>query len=271
MKISTVLALVFSSLMIASCATTPESPPGAAQVRNTLTTLQNDPNLADRARVELREAEAAVREAEQPVSRTDAALGEHRVYMAEQKVAIAQARATARYAEDQRERLSEERDAARLAARTREVGRARDDAESARSSAAQQSTEYQRQIDELQAEVTDRGLVLTLGDVLFATGSAELQDGTNRNLDRLVSFLNEHPERRIQIEGHTDSVGSAAFNQTLSLQRAQSVRDYLTQQGIASRRISTSGIGMEQPVASNDTTAGRQQNRRVEIIIDNPN
>lgn len=269
--------LAFSSLLLASCSMAPVTPQGAEQVRAKLTTLQQDPNLAERARVEIREAEAAVVIAEQPLPEDDAALGEHRVYMATQAVSIATARATTRYAEDQRLRLGEERDAARLEARTLEVGKARDEADMARSSeaaatalAAQQGAEYQRKIDELQAEITDRGVVLTLGDVLFATGSAELQGGASSNLNKLVGFLNEYPERSVQIEGHTDNMGSAEYNQGLSQRRADSVRNYLTQQGIASQRLSAEGMGLNRPVANNDTSTGRQQNRRVEIIIENP-
>lgn len=269
-RAAALIAMAFSSLMIASCATAPDSPEGAEKVRSELTVLQNDPNLAERARVEIREAEVAVRAAEEPLPEDKAALGEHRVYMANHKVAIAKARAIARYAEDQREQLSEEREEARLQARTREVGQARDEAASARSTAEREAAEYQRQIKALQAEVTDRGLVLTLGDVLFATGSAELQGGAYRNLDKLVKFLNEYPKRHVKIEGHTDNVGSAEYNQELSLKRANSVKHYLTEQGIDSQRLSTEGIGMGQPVATNDTAAGRQRNRRVEIIIDNP-
>ncbi len=269
--------LAFSSLLLASCSMAPVTPQGAEQVRAKLTTLQQDPNLAERARVEIREAEAAVVIAEQPLPEDDAALGEHRVYMATQAVSIATAKATTRYTEDQRLRLGEERDAARLEARTLEVGKARDEADRARSSeaaaaalAAQQGAEYQRKIDELQAEITDRGVVLTLGDVLFATGSAELQGGASSNLNKLVGFLNEYPERSVQIEGHTDNMGSAEYNQGLSQRRADSVRNYLTQQGIASQRLSAEGMGLNRPVANNDTSTGRQQNRRVEIIIENP-
>jgi outer membrane protein OmpA-like peptidoglycan-associated protein len=315
----TLAALAFSVLVAAACATVPSSPQGAAEVRNKLTVLQNDPNLADRAKVEIRDAEAAVRLAEQPVSRDEAPLGAHRVYMADRQVEIARAKATTRYTEDQRARFAAERDAARLAARTREAdaarydadrasaqadraaadadraradtARARADAERARADAAiaynaadaarraeaessadaaRQAADLQRQIDELQAEVTDRGLVLTLGDVLFTTGSAELQGGASNRLNKLVTFLNEYPERRVLIEGHTDSVGSSEYNQGLSQRRSESVKYYLTQQGIATQRISTSGMGKDQPVASNDSAAGRQQNRRVEIIIENP-
>lgn len=281
---TTFITVAFSSVIITSCAMTPASPQGASQARDKLTTLQNDPNLADRARIEIREAEAAVRVAEQPLPEDDAALGKHRVYMADRKVGIAEAKASTRYAEDQRTRLGEERNAARLQARTREVEQAHDETDRARSAAdaaqsskvegaavaAQQAAEYQRQIDALQAEITDRGVVLTLGDVLFATGSAKLQNGANSNLDKLVGFLNEYPEQRVQVEGHTDNVGSRQYNQGLSQRRADSVISYLTQKGVAWQRLSASGIGMDQPVANNDSVTGRQQNRRVEIIIENP-
>lgn len=281
---SQISGIVLSLLLVASCASSPVSPQGSAQARNDLTALQNDANLASQARVEIGEAEEAVSVAEEPLSEDDAALGEHRVFIANNKVAIAREKATTRFAEMERALLSEEREAARLQARTQEANQARLDAERARSEAnaaelsktqaatlaAQQAAEYQRQIDALEAKPTDRGLVLTLGDVLFATGSADLQGGASNNLNRLVSFLEQYPERKVQIEGHTDNVGSEALNRQLSRQRAESVSNYLTQQGIASHRISAMGLSMGSPIASNDTAAGRQQNRRVEIIINEP-
>ena len=294
----TLVTAILSSLLLLACAVTPSSPPGAAEARNKLSALQNDPNLAGRAPVEIRDAEVAVRRAEQPVSTSEAAVGQHRVYMADHQVEIARAKATTRYAEDQRAGFATEREAARLAARTREANQARDDASRARddasrardeadsaSSAAEaarlaeaeaaadaaiRAAELQRQIDALEAETTDRGLVLTLGDVLFATGSAELQSGAANRLNKLVSFLNQYPERRVQIEGHTDNVGSSVYNQGLSQQRAESVRLYLTQRGIGWQRLSATGMGLNQPIADNGSAAGRQQNRRVEIIIENP-
>jgi len=291
-KAPTVAAAV--SFVLAGCATAPRSPEGAAEVRSKLTQLQSDPNLADRAPVALQEAEAAVRVAEQPLA-NDAALGAHRVYMADRKVEIAIAQASTRYAEDQRARLGEERERARLDARTREADRARADADATRasaadaarlasadaaaarasaadaaSSAAREAAELQRQIDALQAKATDRGLVLTLGDVLFTSGRADLKVGATSNLDRLVTFLSQYPSRNIEIEGHTDSVGSDDYNQDLSQRRADSVRSYLMQQGINSQRIAASGKGEHQPVADNDSAGGRQLNRRVEIIIENP-
>lgn len=269
-------AVIAAALLLSGCNTAPIVPQGASDARSELTALQNDPQLAEQAPIEIREAEAAVREAEQPLPKSDAELAEHRIYMADRKVAIARARAKTRYAEAQRARLAEERDAARLAARTQEADTARTEAQRARGAeaettarAAREAAAMQRQIEELEAEATDRGLVLTLGDVLFATGSAQLEGGADRNLAKLETFLNRHPERKVLIEGHTDSVGSAAHNRELSRQRAESVRSYLVRAGIDPQRLSVAGMGMDRPVASNDTAMGRQQNRRVEIIIEN--
>jgi len=268
--------LILSSVLLAACATAPVAPSGAADARSKLDAMQSNPEVVRHARVELREAEESVRLAEQPLSSKQAELGQHRVYMADRMVDIAEAKADTRKAESDRELLGEQRAAARLASRTREVDRAQANAQSARRTqaeatalSARETEALQRQIGDLQAEATERGLVLTLGDVLFATGSAEIQGGSNRNLEKLVSFLNEYPERGVQIEGHTDNVGSAAFNQALSLQRAESVRRYLTERGVQNRRLAVSGIGLEQPIADNGTATGRQQNRRVEVIIEN--
>lgn len=291
-RILTVAAAV--SFTLAGCATAPVNPDGAADVRAKLTRLQADPNLADRAPVAIQEAETAVRAAEVPLAR-DAALSAHRVYMADRKVEIAMALAATRYSEDQRVKLGEDRERARLAARTQEADTARADAEATRASAAAaaatatadaeasrfaaanaareaalKADDLQRQIDALQAKTTERGIVLTLGDVLFTSGRADLKAGAAGNLDRLVVFLNENPDRNVEIEGHTDSVGSDEYNQDLSQRRADSVRSFLMRQGIGPDRISSSGKGEHQPVADNESDGGRQQNRRVEVIIGNP-
>lgn len=274
--------LVFAtavSFLVASCATAPQNPPGSAEVRSKLTALQSNSSLADQVPVELREAEAAVLAAEAPVGK-DVALGAHRVYMADRKVEIATARASTRYAEDQRAELSQARDDARLNARTQEADRARRETATAQSAtdaalasaavAAKEADELQRQIDVLEAEATDRGLVLTLGDVLFGTGRSDLTSGGTNTLDKLVVFLNNYPDRNVVIEGHTDDVGSHEMNQTLSQHRADSVKFYLVQQGIRHKRLAASGMGETQPIADNQSPSGRQQNRRVEVIINNP-
>ena len=136
-------------------------------------------------------------------------------------------------------------------------------------SAKQQTEDLQRQIAELNAKTTDRGLVVTLGDVLFATGMSDLKGGAAGNLSKLAAFLNKYPDRTVIIEGHTDSVGSADSNLGLSQRRADSVKSYLLSQGVAPARLSASGKGKGFPVAGNDTATGRQQNRRVEVIISN--
>jgi outer membrane protein OmpA-like peptidoglycan-associated protein len=121
----------------------------------------------------------------------------------------------------------------------------------------------------LNARETDRGLVVTLGDLLFETGKSDLKGGAAGNLNKLAAFLDEYPDRTVLIEGHTDDVGSEESNFNLSQRRANSVKSYLVGQGIQSARLSTSGLGEGSPVAGNDTSTGRQQNRRVEVIISN--
>ena len=260
----TLIAATVASVLLAACAAAPVAPQGAADVRARLTHLQSDPNLGSRAPLALKDAEAAVRTAEKPEA--DAALGTHRVYVADRKVEIARAQAETRLAEDQRATITAERATARLDSRTREVDAARYET----AEAEDLNADLQREIDALKAKPTDRGLVLTLGDVLFATGRAELKPGAANNLNQLVSFLAKYPARTVEIEGHTDSVGGDDYNVGLSQRRAEAVRAHLVRQGVETGRITTLGAGEGSPVSSNDTAVGRQQNRRVEVIISNP-
>jgi outer membrane protein OmpA-like peptidoglycan-associated protein len=260
----TLIATSVAALLLAACAAAPVKPDGAADARSKLTQLQSDPSLAGRAPLAVKEADTAVQVAEQP--QADQELGAYRVYMADRKVEIARAQAETSLAEDQRTALSANRETSRLDARTREA----DAAHVATANSQQQAAELQRQIDVLQAKPTDRGLIVTLGDVLFDTGKASLKAGATSNLNKLVAFLNEYSDRTVLIEGYTDSVGSEDYNQGLSERRADSVKSYLAGQGIGSIRLSASGKGESDPVATNDSAAGRQQNRRVEVIISNP-
>jgi outer membrane protein OmpA-like peptidoglycan-associated protein len=264
MRSKTLIATSVAALLLAACAAAPVKPDGAADARSKLTQLQSDPSLAGRAPLAVKEADTAVQVAEQP--QADQELGAYRVYMADRKVEIARAQAETSLAEDQRTALSANREASRLDARTREA----DAAHVATANSEQQAAELQRQIDALQAKPTDRGLIVTLGDVLFDTGKASLKAGATSNLNKLVAFLNEYSDRTVLIEGYTDSVGSEDYNQGLSERRADSVKSYLAGQGIGSIRLSAAGKGESDPVASNDSAAGRQQNRRVEVIISNP-
>jgi outer membrane protein OmpA-like peptidoglycan-associated protein len=290
--LQTPIALAVAGVVLAACASAPTMPDGAAEVRSRLTALQSNAELSTRAPVAITAADVAVRAAEQP--EPDTRLAAHRVFLADRKVETARAQAQTRLAEDQRAGLTEAREKARLDARTREADVARRQADAAtaqaeaarlQASAARADSAQQRlaiagaeqeaarlrlQLEELQAKATERGMVVTLGDVLFTSGQASLREGAAGNLSGLVKFLNEYPDRTLLIEGHTDSVGNEDMNQSLSQRRADAVRSYLLGQGIASPRLNAQGRGETAPVASNESATGRQQNRRVEILIVDP-
>jgi outer membrane protein OmpA-like peptidoglycan-associated protein len=180
-------------------------------------------------------------------------------------------------AESERARMQAEKDRAeseraRMQAQTAsaeaEQSRRAAEAQLAAAQAAQaDAAKLQKQLAEMEAKQTDRGLVLTLGDVLFDSGRAELKAGATRTVDRLAAYMRDHPERSLQVEGYTDSVGSDALNLTLSQRRADAVQAALVSRGVEGSRITTNGMGKASPVASNDTAEGRQRNRRVEIVI----
>ena len=119
----------------------------------------------------------------------------------------------------------------------------------------------------LQTRDTARGLIVNMSDVLFDTGRYTLRPAAREKLAKVAGIVSGHPGLRLEVEGHTDNVGSDDYNQRLSEQRGSAVRDYLTQQGMAANSVTTKGLGETQPVASNDTASGRQQNRRVELVI----
>jgi OOP family OmpA-OmpF porin len=156
------------------------------------------------------------------------------------------------------------------AERAQEVEQARKEAEARAREAEQARAEMDqlsRELSDLKAKQTERGIVLTMGDVLFESGKASLSSEAVRNVEKLAGFLQQHPARNLLIEGHTDSVGSDEFNLGLSEKRAGAVKDQLVASGVNQERITTIGYGKRYPVAGNDTTAGRQQNRRVEVVI----
>jgi outer membrane protein OmpA-like peptidoglycan-associated protein len=114
---------------------------------------------------------------------------------------------------------------------------------------------------------TERGLVVNMSDVLFDTGKYTLRQEAREKLARIAGIILNYPDLKLEAEGHTDNVGGEEFNQKLSEQRADSVREFIISQGIAADSVTASGKGFSLPVASNDTAAGRQKNRRVELIV----
>lgn len=143
-------------------------------------------------------------------------------------------------------------------------------AEALQAKAAQDVQQLEKQLRDLKAEQTNRGWILTFGaDVLFNVGEAALKPAAYRSLDRLMTFLKAHPEQTIVVEGHTDSTGSEDMNLDLSRRRAEAVQQALAARNIDANRIRTRALGEAFPVASNDTAAGRQLNRRVELVFPN--
>jgi outer membrane protein OmpA-like peptidoglycan-associated protein len=193
----------------------------------------------------------------------------------------AAARADAERDRTEAQRLKAEADAARLAAQQQaeqaqaQANQAQAQADQARAAAAQSEKErddararLREQLNLiLETRETARGLIVNLSDVLFDTGSANLKPGAREKLARVAGILLSHPDLHIEVDGHTDSVGSEEYNQRLSEHRAESVHAYLVRQGISPQAVGTAGFGESRPVATNGTSAGRQQNRRVELVV----
>ena len=208
-------------------------------------------NVSEQARLDARTQEAEVARAQARIAQDDTAIARNQAAAARNDAAVARnqtniARNDAALARDQATNAQRDADAARM-----------------------ETEQLARQVMELNARDTDRGLVVTLGDVLFATGQSTIVGANNSNLAKLAVFLNQYEDRTVTIEGHTDSVGAESANMTLSQNRANAVKDYLVYQGIASSRLSVMGMGEGSPISNNATETGRQQNRRVEVIIAN--
>lgn len=201
---------------------------------------------AERMKAEAEQAAAEAAKAQEEAEKArQAALAEKQQALAEQQAALQQKQAAEAEAE-----------------------KARDAAAKAESEKAEMRKQLLAQLNSiLQTNDSARGLIVNMSDVLFDTGSYTLKPGAREKLAKISGILLAHPGLTLQIEGHTDSVGSDEFNQQLSEQRAGSVRDFLAEQGVAVSSITAKGFGKTQPVATNDTPEGRQKNRRVEIVV----
>ncbi|GAB2487707.1 OmpA family protein [Comamonas humi] len=231
----------------------------------------SNPEVARRAPLELKNATDTLARADRVWNDDgDRAEAENLAYLARKRAETAEAITRARDADDKTRDARAQADRLRLDARTREAEAARGDARAAQSQAEQanaRAAALEARLKELQAQQTERGLLVTLGDVLFEFGKAQLLPTAGQRLDQLANFLRQYPDRKLLIEGHTDSVGSSAANQTLSERRAQSVQQALVARGVDPSRITARGYGKDYPVASNGTAEGRALNRRVEVVI----
>jgi outer membrane protein OmpA-like peptidoglycan-associated protein len=170
-------------------------------------------------------------------------------------------------AQAESDRLKRENDAQRATAQA-DLDRAASEKAQAEADKAQLRAQLLVQFNAiLQTRDTARGLIVNMSDVLFDTGKYSLRPAAREKLARVAGILSGHPSLRMQVEGYTDSVGTDDYNQVLSEHRATSVRDYLTQAGIPMDSVTARGFGKTRPAASNNTSAGRQQNRRVELVI----
>jgi outer membrane protein OmpA-like peptidoglycan-associated protein len=184
--------------------------------------------------------------------------------------AAAQAKAQA----EEAQRATEASEAAKQAAdaQARAAQQAAEQAQAQAAQAEKEKTELRARLQQqlnsiLQTRDTARGLIMNMSDVLFDFGKYTLKPEAREKLAKLSGILLAYPGLNIEIDGYTDSIGSDEFNQTLSEQRADAVRDYLTQQGVPENLVTAKGFGKANPIASNDTSQGREKNRRVELVV----
>lgn len=272
-------SLIAGAALLAACASTPHRNDQLEQARTAVRSLEQDPDAQTAAAQQVRDARNDLQHANDAFAQKrppDEVT--YLAYLADREALTGKALASEYRARQELAKGNEERNAILLEARNKEVAQAKEAAQSAQqqTQAAEQRAQTaenrvqqeKQQLAELNTRQTARGLELTMAsDVLFNTASATLKPGATLQINRLADFMRSNPRTRIIVEGYTDGRGSAAYNQELSQARAQAVASALESQGLAPDRIQTIGRGKDYPVASNMTSAGRQQNRRVDIIL----
>ncbi|WP_229258474.1 OmpA family protein [Duganella rivi] len=280
------------SVMFAACSTTPTTTSQLDQARGDFVAAQNNPSVAANAPLEFKAASDAMDRANAAAAKKES-LNEidKLAYIAKQKIATAQEAARAKQAESEVANAARQRDEIRLQARTAEADRAKSQAMQAKSQAEQAKADadaaraqadaagnaardeaarnaaLQQQLADLQAKQTERGIVITLSDVLFNVDRAELSAEGMRTAQKVADVLMQEPQSVVLVEGFTDSTGTSSHNLELSQRRAESVRAALTGLGVPAAKIATRGYGEAYPVASNADAGSRQLNRRVEIVL----
>jgi len=271
--------------VMAACSTTPTTTSLLDQTRADFLAAQSTPSVAANAPLEFKAASDALDSANAAAARKESLSEIDKLaYIAKQKIATAQEVAKQKQAESEVANAGRQRDEIRLEQRTAEANQAKSqanqakaDADAARAQAdaaansarseAARNAALQQELADLQAKQTDRGIVITLNDVLFNVDRAELSAEGMRTVQKMADVLLQEPQSAVLIEGFTDSTGSADHNLQLSQRRAESVRNALIGLGVKSDKIATRGYGEAFPVASNADAGSRQLNRRVEIVL----
>lgn len=272
------LSLIF--LLAVGCGPSKMAKDQLEKARKTYAQAKADPDVTALAPINLSDAEKAIREAEH-AGNSEKMI--HMSYLAERKAQIAMTVAEGKKAEEnirklntqtseliaqnQKLDLQRELEARRAQMAAEQARRAAQMEAEAAAKAKADADKLMKELSELKAKQTERGIVLTIGEVLFAFGKADLSSKADRNVDKLADFLKKYPNRNVLIEGHTDSIGSEEYNLDLSQRRAESVKEKLVGDGVGPDRITTVGYGKKYPAVSNDTEANRALNRRVEVII----
>jgi len=269
--VKTILLALTGTVLAAACASTPERLEQVEQARTEVQTLSQDPMAQSVASRELANARQSLGDADTALKEGRVEQAKHYAYLATQQAKTGEARISESKYRAQISQGEAERNRVLLEARTRQAEAQAQKAEAARQeaeSARAETEDMQRQLSDMKAKQTERGMVLTLGGgVLFETSKATLKPGAASQMDRIAQFMQQNPETKVIVEGHTDSTGSEEYNEQLSQRRAQAVSDALVERGIDPSRVQAMGRGEAYPVASNDTSAGRQQNRRVDIVF----
>jgi outer membrane protein OmpA-like peptidoglycan-associated protein len=281
---ATVLA---SAILLGACASSPTTTSMLDQARGDFISANNNPQISSYAPLEFKQASDALDQANAAAAKRDSLEQIDKLaYIAKQKIATAREVAKTKGAEADMANAGKVRDQVRLDARTAEADRAKAEAEAAKLAASQaqgqaldadartreaqaRAAQLEAMMADLQAKKTERGMIITIGDVLFATGQATLTQAGMANLRKLADVMAQNPERTVLVEGFTDSVGADAYNLALSERRASAVRAALLSMGVAQQRMAMKGYGEAFPVAANDNAGNRQLNRRVEIVLSN--
>ena len=291
--------LLAVAIVVGACSSTPKTTSLLDQTRSDYRVAQSNPGIASYAPLEMKQAGEALAQANAAANDNDSAEKIDKLaYLARQKIALTQEVAKQKSAEAEVASAGKVRNQILLDQRTNEANIAKNNAEKSRvaaqvaqgdaaeaqrktqaaqeeAAAAQRktqeaqarATQLEAQLAELAAKKTERGIVITLGDVLFGTDLARLNPQGMLTAQKLASVLQQNPQRRVLIEGFTDSTGAAGHNQELSERRATAVQRALQEMGVAPERVAMRGYGESHPVAGNDTPANRQLNRRVEIVL----